>query len=248
MSRKTKVKIFKIILLLFVLLIVLGAIIYLWPLFKDISTESGRIKFQEKIQSSGFLGLLMLFGLQFSQIFLIVIPGEPIEILAGMCYGTFWGTVFITVSAFLISTIVFLTVRSLGRKFVYSFCDENQVKKIEKSKIFQNPKKVEWIMMLLFLIPGTPKDLLVYISGLLPIKTWSFLLISTFARLPSVISSTIAGSNILDGNIKMIIISYAITFLLVGVVIFIIAKFDKTKTTEEALKLFQKKDKNKRKK
>lgn len=239
MSRKTKIKVFKIILLIIIIAIITGAIVYLWPIFKDISTPEGRMAFKQKIQESGFSGLLMLFALQFAQIFLIIIPGEPIEVLAGMCYGSIGGTVFITTSVLIISTIVFLSVRMYGRKFVYSFCSEEKIKKLENSKMFQNPKKIEWVMLILFLIPGTPKDLLVYIAGLLPIKPLRFILISTFARLPSVLSSTIAGENILGGDIKMIFMAYALTFAIVGVVIFVINKFDKTKTAEEALKIFK---------
>ncbi len=239
MSHKSKVTIFKVILLLIVIAIIIAAIIYLMPLFKNISTLEGKIAFKQKIDDLGFMGFFMLFGLQFAQIFLIVIPGEPIEVLAGMCYGTWGGALFITFSAFVITAIIFFAVKKFGRKFVYSFCDEKKVEKIENSKLFQNPKKLEWIMIILFLIPGTPKDLLVYISGLLPIKPLKLILISTFARFPSVISSTIAGENLLEGNLKMAAITYIITFAIVGITIFIINKFDKTKTTEQALKEIQ---------
>ncbi len=242
MSRKAKVKIFKIILLVIVIAIIIGTIIYLMPLFKNISTVEGQLAFKQKIQESGFIGFLMLFGLQFAQVFLIIIPGEPIEILAGMCYGAVYGTLFIELSAFIISCIIIFAVRKLGRKFVYSFCDEEKVKKIENSKLFQNSKTIEWIMIILFLIPGTPKDLLVYIAGLLPINPLRFVIISTVARIPSVVSSTIAGDQILQGDYKMILVSYAVTFALVGIVVFIVNKFDKTKTTEEALNFFKKEE------
>ena len=236
MSRKNKVKTFKIIIMILAFILLLGIVIYLIPVMKDLSTEEGQLQFKEKVNSSGIWGFLILFGLQFAQIFLIVLPGEPIEILAGMCYGGLGGLIFITVSAFIISTIVFFTVRKLGRKFVYDFCDEEKVKKIENSKIFKNPKKIEFIMIILFIIPGTPKDLLVYIAGLLPIKPLRFILISTFARFPSVISSTFAGDNLVSGNWKLSITIYVITFLIVGVAILLINKFDKSKTTQETLK------------
>ena len=196
MSRENKVKIFKIFLAIIVLSLFLGIIIYLFPIMKDLSTLEGQIAFKEKVENSGILGMLSLFGLQVAQIFLIIVPGEPIEILAGMCYGSLWGTVFIMLSACIISTTIFLLVRKFGRKFVYDFCDKSKVEKIENSKVFQNPKKIEFIMLILFLIPGTPKDLLVYVAGLLPIKPLKFIIISTFARFPSVITSTLAGENV----------------------------------------------------
>lgn len=202
MSRKDKVRTFKIILGIAVIALLVGIIIYLFPVIKNLSTVEGKVAFKEKIDGSGVLGILMLFGLQLAQIFLIIIPGEPIEILAGMCYGSVWGTVFIMASATIVSTAIYLLVRKLGKKFVYDFCDEKKVAKIENSKLFQNPRKIEFIMLILFLVPGTPKDLLVYVAGLLPIKPSRFILISTFARFPSVISSTLAGDNVVNRRLE----------------------------------------------
>lgn len=236
MNRKTKIKIFKIIIMMLVIALLIGITIYLFPVIKNLSTSEGQMEFKNKVNESGFLGMLTLFGLQVAQIFLFILPGEPLEILAGMCYGGIGGTIFITVSVFIISTAIFFIVRKLGKKFVYDFCSEDKVKKIENSKLFKNARKIETIMLILFIIPGTPKDLLVYIAGLLPIKPFRFIMISTFARLPSVISSTFAGSNLVAGDWKMSIIIYAMTFLIVGIGIFIINKFDKNKTTSEIIK------------
>ena len=237
MSKKTKV--FKWLLMIIVLALCIGLIVYLFPVIKNLSTPEGQLDFKNHIANLGALGYLALFGLQFAQIFLIILPGEPIEVLAGMCYGGIGGLIFITVSVFIITAIVFWAVRKFGRKFVYSFCSKERIEKIENSKLFKNPKKIEWIMLILFLIPGTPKDLLVYIAGLLPLKPLRFILISTFARLPSVISSTFAGSNLVAGNWKFSLIIYAATFVIVGIAIFIINKFDKDKTAEEAMKIMK---------
>ena len=223
-----KTKILKLVMFVVALAICIGATIYLFPVMRNLSTVEGQVAFKQKVESSGVLGLLSLFALEVAQIFLFIIPGEPIEILAGMCYGALWGTVFIMVSTGLIS--------KLGKKFVYEFCDENKVKKIENSKLFQNPKKIEMIMLILFLLPGTPKDLLVYIAGLLPIKPTRFIAISTLARFPSVISSTLAGTNIAVGDWKLGILLYGVIVIAVAILIFIYQKFDKEKITSEALK------------
>ena len=236
MRRKNKVKIFKIILAIFALVILIAAVMYFFPVVKNLYTVEGQIAFKEKVSNSGMLGLLSLFGLQVVQIFLVIIPGEPLEILAGMCYGGLWGTVFIVISSYIISMTIFLLVRKFGRKFVCEFCDEKNISKIENSKLFQNPKRIELILTVLFLLPGTPKDLLVYISGLLPIKPSIFSLILIFARFPSIITSTLAGANLIVGDWKMGIILYLGIVLLAIVIVFVINKFDKSKETENAIK------------
>ncbi len=234
-----RMKMFKYVLMIIAIALLVGLVVYLFPVIRNLSTPEGRVEFKEYLTNMGAIGILVLFGLQFAQIFLFIIPGEPIEILAGMCYGGIGGTIFIIVSVFIISSIIFFAVRKFGGKFVYSFCSKERIEKIENSKLFKNPKKIEWIMLILFLIPGTPKDLLVYIAGLLPLKPLRFILISSFGRIPSIVSSTFAGSNLVAGNWKISIIIYAVTFAIVGIIIFVINKFDKDKTAEEAIKIIK---------
>ena len=80
------------------------------------------------------------------------------------------------------------------------------------------------------------KDLLVYIGGLLPIKASKFVAISIFARFPSIITSTLAGANIMKGNWKMMIIVYIVPIIIVGIIILILSHFDKEGETKTALK------------
>ncbi len=236
MKQKKSINIFKKIATILVLIVMIGMIVYLFPVMKNLSSLEGQEAFKAKVESSGMMGMLTLFGLQVAQIFLIIVPGEPLEILAGMCYGAWGGTVFIMASACIISVMIFGMVRKFGRKFVCSFCDEKKVAKIENSKLFQNPKKIERIMLICFLVPGMPKDLLVYVAGLLPIKPIRFILISTFARFPSVISSTLAGANLAVGDWKMGLILYGIVLILVVILILIINRFDKEKVAKDILK------------
>jgi len=235
-KRDKKVKIFKIFLLFMIIGLITGMIIYIFPVIKGLSTIEGQVAFRDKVQNTGIYGMLSLFGLQVAQIFLVIVPGEPIEILAGMCYGAIGGAIFIMISAFIISAIIFLLVKKFGRNFIYNFCEEKEVGRLVKNKLFKNPKKVEMVMFIMFFVPGLPKDILVYIAGLLPIKASRFLAISSIARFPSVISSTLAGANLIMGNWKFGVILYAGVLVTVAIVIYLINKFDKSKTTEEVLK------------
>ena len=235
MEKKIKLKILKILIFIIVIAIYVGITIYLFPVMKNLSTVEGQNAFKERVNNSGIGGLLLLFSIQLAQILLFVLPGEPIEILAGMCYGELWGTVFILTSAAIISLLIFILVRKIGKQFIYDFINEEKVKKFENSKVYKSPKKIEIIVLLMFLIPGTPKDFLTYVSALLPIKTLNFVLISTIARIPSVITSTIAGANIADGNWKKGFLIYGIIFAIVLLIIYIYNKFDKDKTTKTIL-------------
>lgn len=235
MKSKKKSKTIKLIIFITVILILIGFTIYLFPIVKSLFNPEGREVFKVQIQESGVKGALMLLGLELVQILMPIIPGEPIEILAGMCYGTLGGFVFITISVLLITTFIFFMVRKFGRDFLYTMISKEKIDKIENSKLFKNPKKIEYIMLILFFIPGTPKDLLTYIAGILPINPLRFILISTLARFPSTISSTIAGSTLVEGNWYIGIAMYVIIFVIVGIIMLLAKKFDKSNITKEIL-------------
>ena len=235
MSKKKKTTIIKVLIFIIAISLFVGIIAYLFPVMKNLSPHEGQIAFKAIIEESGVYGFLTLIGLQFAQIFLVILPGEPLEILAGMCYGAVGGTLFIFFSVALTTTLIFLLVRKYGRKFIEQSFDKKKIDKIEKSKIFQNPKNIEFILAICFAITGAPKDILIYVGGLLPIRPIRFILIATFCRFPSVISSTIVGEYFSEGNWKVSLLIYGITFIITILTLVIIRIFDKDKITEKAL-------------
>ena len=236
MSEKKKIKLIRIILLIIAISVFTGLIIYLFPVMKNLSTHEGQVAFKERVDNSGIYGFMSLMGLQIAQVFLVVLPGEPLEVLAGMCYGAIGGTIFLLFSFFITTSILFWLVRKFGKKLVYQVFEKEKIDKIEKSKIFQNSKNLEFIFAVCFAIVGPPKDFLVYIGGLLPVKPWRFICIATFCRFPSIISSTIVGQYFSEGNWKVSIVIYGITFFITMITLLIIKIFDKEKITEKAIK------------
>ena len=217
-------KIISAIILILIIVFLCYLTIQLFPIFKSLSTETGRLEFKDKIEGLGVKGVFMIIGLMITQVFLPILPGEPVEVLSGMCFGAIGGLAVVIIGALISTFIIIFAVRKLGKKFIYTFVSKEKIEKLENNKIFKNPKKIDLILFILFFIPGTPKDLFVYIGALLPINPWKFILISSFARFPSIISSTIAGANLVAGNWGIIVGVYAITFAISGILIYIFGK------------------------
>jgi uncharacterized membrane protein YdjX (TVP38/TMEM64 family) len=181
------------------------------PFVKEMLVEESREQLIQWVQSKGALGVFALLGLQILQVVVAVIPGEMVEVAAGILYGTFWGYVVCTVGVLLSSCLVFFTVRKLGRGFVE---DKISKEKLNQFKFLQDPHKRNLIVFLLFFIPGTPKDLLTYVVPLTSMKASHFLVLSALARIPSIVSSTYAGATIQQGRFEVTLLVFVVTGLL----------------------------------
>ena len=196
-----------------VLFLLLCALIFVYagkPMIKFISEPE---KFRLWVDGKGFLGRLAFLGMVILQVFVAVIPGEPIEIAAGYAFGAVEGTILCIIGMTLGSMLVFWFVRSFGIRAVEVFFPRE---KLNSLKFLQNKKRLTLWIAIIFFIPGTPKDLLCYFVGLTDIRPLHWLLISALARIPSIVTSTIGGDALGLQNYKTAIIAFAIALAVCG--------------------------------
>ncbi len=142
------------------------------------------------IEGHGIMGQLLYVLCMIVQVVVAVIPGEPLELMAGYAFGAIPGTLLCLGAATVGSVLVFLLVRRFGMRFVELFYP---AEKFENLRFLKTSPKRTILFAIIFAIPGTPKDLLCYYAGLTDMKLRDFVLISSLARLPSIITSTLGG-------------------------------------------------------
>jgi uncharacterized membrane protein YdjX (TVP38/TMEM64 family) len=134
-----------------------------------------------------FAGFLLL---QVVQVVAAPIPGEVAGFLGGYLYGPFLGTVLNTVGLTLGSIVAFLLSRTFGRPAVDRFVDPKTMDRFD----FLLHHKVAFLVFLLFLLPGFPKDYLCYILGLGHLSLLEFVVIGASGRLLGTVMLTFGGS------------------------------------------------------
>ena len=208
-------------LIIFLSLMILATVLLL-PYFGTLLTEEGRAEFKAYIDSIGILGWFVTLGIQLLQIFIAFIPGEPIELMLGFIWGPWIGLLTCLLGIFIGTVIIFLLVKKLGRPFVQKVVGD---KDLSTYKFLSDPRNLDMTVFILFFIPGTPKDALTYITALSPIKPRRYLIIATIARIPSIVTSTLLGDSIADGNYIMAIIFLAVIAIVSGIGILFGGKF-----------------------
>lgn len=184
------------------------------PIVKMLSTEEGRAGLERLVDSNFLLGVCVYMFLQVLQVLVALIPGGVIQILGGVLFGNFWGTVLCSLGILAGSAIAFFMVRRFGMPVVEAFIDRKGIKKFE---FLNDTKKLEITVFILFLIPGMPKDVLTYLAPLTKIKPSSFLALSMLGRFPAILLSIVFGANLSEGNILAAVIIFAVVAV-VGII------------------------------
>lgn len=169
---------------------------------------------QQWIQKQGPLAPVAMAALVGAQVVIAVLPGEPLELAAGYLFG-FWGGTALCLIGELAGTIgVALLVKRFGYRAAYVFFSRE---KLESVAWLRDSKRLEAIMFVVFLIPGTPKDVLTYVAGLTDCPVGRIALITTVGRIPSVATSTLAAGFAAQGEWLLAAAALGVTLALVAV-------------------------------
>ncbi len=191
-------------------IVIFGLITYFvgTPILKIMRETPDQLR--EHIDSYGVGGWFIMVGIVMLQVIVAFIPGEPVEVAAGVAFGAVWGTLLCLVGSVLATALIFTVVKKYGMKVVYLFFSKE---KVEEVSFLNDSEKLDLLVFILFLIPGTPKDIITYFAGVTKIKLVKFLLITTLARIPSVLSSTLFGSMMMQEKFATAAIIYGITIV-----------------------------------
>jgi uncharacterized membrane protein YdjX (TVP38/TMEM64 family) len=142
------------------------------------------------IASYGSFAGVVFVGFQALQVVVAPIPGEITGFVGGFLFGRVLGTILSTLGLALGSLVAFAIGRIFGAPLV-----EKIVKKKYRDRFNEFvAHKGLYLVFVLFLIPGFPKDSLCYLLGLTPMGYIPFLLINIFGRLPGTLILTWQGA------------------------------------------------------
>ena len=171
-------------------------------------------KFRAWVDGHGFGGRIAYIGMVIFQVIIALIPGEPFEIAAGYAFGAVEGTLLCILASTLGSVAVFLLVRRFGVRLVEVFFSKDKLKSV---RFLKSTPKRDMLFLIIFMIPGTPKDLLSYVAGLTDIRFPVWLMICSLGRIPSIITSTVGGNALGTQNYWFAIAVFAATMAVSGV-------------------------------
>lgn len=163
-----------------------------------------REQISDYVKSFGSAAPLVFMALQIIQVILAPIPGEATGIIGGYLFGIAGGTLYSTVALTLGSYINFVIGRLLGKKWVRKMIPPVKLAKMD----YLLRHQALYVVFILFLFPGFPKDYLCLFLGISNMPVRVFLLMALIGRFPGTFLLNIQGSLVFERN-------YFVLFLMV---------------------------------
>ena len=178
---------------------------------------SSRADVQDWISSYGAVAPLVYIAVQVFQVVVFIVPGEVTQITGGYLFGIGLGTVYSLIGIAIGSAVDFYLARLLGRAFVEGVFGDRQVARFDK---FTSSRGPQTGFFLLFVIPGIPKDVLVYVAGISRIRFGYFLLVTMAGRLPGILGSAVIGDSVAGGRwiLGSIVFGVSVILFALGVI------------------------------
>ncbi|MBR5424548.1 MAG: TVP38/TMEM64 family protein [Clostridia bacterium] len=212
MTEKKKTILLRV-LIIAALLAVAGACVYMYLHFGKSAIElvKDTERFRAWIDGFGVWGVIVFVAIRVVQTVFKFIPTEPIEIGAGLVWGWFGGFALCLLGNIIGSVIILFMTRRIGTRILHVFRLEN---KLQSMRFLQDREKRNRLLFIFYLVPGTPKDTMTYFVGLTDINWTEFLILSSIARIPAIVSSTICGDFLGANNFKVAAIVFIVSALL----------------------------------
>ncbi|MFH0823310.1 MAG: VTT domain-containing protein [Pseudomonadota bacterium] len=154
------------------------------------------------LETWGKLAPLVFMGTQVLQVVLAPIPGEFTGAVGGFMFGAVPNILYSSVALTIGSAVAFYASRIVGLPIVKLVVSDEDLARFG----FLTQPRGAFFVLVLFIIPGFPKDILSFILGLSPMTFLTFITICTIGRLPGTIMLSFSGSAIYDENWILLII------------------------------------------
>ncbi len=171
----------------------------------------------ENLDSNKAEIFLILAGLQAVQVIICFIPGQPIQLASSYLFGIWGGYLLSILGGFVGACIAFLIAKLLGAQSVSILFGED---KVENYRRKLNSGRGYLLVLLIYIIPGIPKDLVAYVAGISEMELLPFLILSTIGRSPGMLGSLFFGhflkqKNYLGIAIVCIVIAAILLFCII---------------------------------
>lgn len=169
---------------------------------------------QEHLSGFGIRGQITISILAMLQVVIAVLPAEPVQVVAGLTFGFWIGTLACLVGVMVGNTVIYVLYKIYGDKLRSYFNHNLDIDFSSASTAY----KVSLVIFILYFLPAIPYGMICFIAATLGMKYWRFIIITTLGALPSVCIGVGLGHIALESSWMVSVGVFAVLVLLLALV------------------------------
>lgn len=193
-------------------LAVTGYLVAIWEGVREVFQS--REHMRAYVESWGSLAPAAFICIQTLQVILAPIPGEFTGAVGGFVFGGVPTILYSSIGLTLGSALAFLGARIIGQPLVKLVVSPQAMDRFR----FLTQRQGTLLTLILFIIPGFPKDILSYILGLSPMGFLPFIIVCSLGRIPGTVMLSFSGSALYNKNWTFLVLIS--TLCLVAILVF----------------------------
>ena len=193
-------------------ILIVGVPAYIYFFQHDLITQFSNIdSVKQIINDNNAASVPLYIAFQIIQIIICIIPGQWLQLAAGIAWGFWIGLLLSLIGALFGSILTYFLAKYLGTDALRLIFGQDKLDQLTEKL---DSKAGITAVFLIYLIPGLPKDLCNYAAGVSQIKLKPFLIVSMVGRTPGMIASLLIGKHLSLGSYHVAVIIAVIAGIL----------------------------------
>lgn len=139
-------------------------------------------KLLSDVQSLGWRGAVVFGALSMLQVVVAFLPAEPVQVLAGISYGFWWGCLICFVGVIVGNTVIYVLYRIYGDKLSEYFHKNIEV----DFDVLASSGRVVLFIFILYFLPAIPYGLICFFAASLGMKYHKYIIVTVLGAVPSI--------------------------------------------------------------
>lgn len=177
---------------------------------KDLTND----EIQEHLSGFGIRGQITISILAMLQVVIAVLPAEPIQVVAGLTFGFWIGTLACLVGVAVGNTVIYVLYKIFGDRLLTYFNHKLDIDFGSASTTY----KVALVIFILYFLPAIPYGMICFLAATLGMKYYRYIIITTLGALPSVCIGVGLGHIALESSWIISVAVFAVLLLFLCII------------------------------
>lgn len=166
---------------------------------------------RENAQRFGWRGVVSIGLLSMLQVVLMFLPAEPVQVIAGMSYGLWFGILVCEIGVLVGNTIIYIAYKLFGTRMREYYSKEIDIDWSSAKTV----RSISFLVLILYILPAIPYGMICFFAASANLKYPRYILLTGLGALPSVLIGVALGHLAIVASLIWAAVVFAVLAVLI---------------------------------